>query len=158
MIMAVRIALLILVTGSFASLWSNDQPDQIAESHRSSQTIESPEDRGYDDPVPDLVAEPVPAAQEFAAATSSRPDVRVLMIPLPENITEGRYLIADRFGRSVIRTVSPEDVIQHALPQRAKIADHYDVTIGTARWHYIRLDSSVPTQLAINPDSLGAGG
>jgi hypothetical protein len=152
MIMAVRVALLILTTGTFAALWSGDHPDQLVGANQPihrldnqrnllpKQRIQAPEiDRGQQ-PGYEI---PQSASNEFSHAPQ-----------LPEDISSGTYLVADRFGRTTIQTVLPEHATRNGKANSTAIKNHYSVEVGKARWHFIRLDDHNIDQTAVLPSSI----
>lgn len=130
--MAIRVALLILVTGAFVALWSGDQPQAIA----SIPPVKSIQDIRQITPSP--VGEPLSRSPINAS------DV----VPLPEGITAGTYLIADRFGRTQIRQVAPNEISRRAKRRKTVAKDHYAVESNGARWHFVRIETANPEQTA----------
>jgi hypothetical protein len=130
-IMAVRVALLILVTGLFAAIWSGDHADQLAQVRQpSKQKIR----RDYDGE---------PKARETISLTGSQ-----YSAPLPGGIVAGTYLVADRFGGTRIRVVTNGDVEPVTKLSGHDVTNHYSVESGQGRWHYIRIESSAADQAA----------
>ncbi len=133
--MAARVALLILVTGLFAALWSGDHPDQLTQVRRpSKQEIRLDYDRE-------------PSSNQSLSLSSSE-----FAAPLPEGITEGRYLVADRFGGTRIRVVSNGEVGSVVAVPGQKMVDHYSVESRQGRWHFVRIEATSADQAAI-PES-----
>ncbi|MEI8018536.1 MAG: hypothetical protein WCH39_10090 [Schlesneria sp.] len=132
--MAARVALLILVTGLFAALWSGDHPDQSAQVRRpSKQEIR-------------LDYEREPSSNQSLSRSQSE-----LAAPLPEGITAGTYLVADRFGGTRIRIVLKGEV-GSVFASEEKLVNHYSVESRRGRWHYVRIEPSSGEQAAI-PES-----
>ena len=133
--MAARVALLILVTGLFAALWSGDHPEQMASTQRPvKQKIRLDYDREPSTTQTlSLSSNPVPA-------------------PLPDGITAGKYLVADRFGGTHIRVVSTGDVGSVADVPGRDIVTHYSVESHKGRWHYIRIEPTARDQASV-PES-----
>ncbi len=130
--MAARVALLILVTGLFAAIWSGDHPDQLAQARRQSkQEIRFDYDResGTNQSISS-------SGSQFAA-------------PLPEGISAGTYLVADRLGSTRIRVVTKGDVGAMVAVPSEKRVNHYSVESRDGRWHYIRIESSSSDQAAV---------
>ena len=121
--MAARVALLILVTGLFAALWSGDHPDQSAQVRRpSKQEIRLDYDRE-------------PSSNQSLSLSQSE-----FAAPLPEGITAGTYLVADRFGGTRIRVVLNGEVGSVVAIPEQKLVNHYSVESRRGRWHYVRIE------------------
>jgi hypothetical protein len=116
-IMAIRVALLILVTGVFAALWSGDNPDQVAAARSSRKSNENRQ------------------------LTPQRDSGLISVVPLPQGISAGTYLVADQSGRTLIRVVGLSD--NQSGSTRSEIeSNHYSVARNGARWHFIRIETS----------------
>lgn len=136
--MAIRVALLILVTGAFVALWSGDQPQSAAASVRPMNGIK--ENR--------------PVSPQRPAESLSRSDrSSQRRTPLPKGIASGTYLVADRSGHTRIRVVTPED-IAHRSAAEVEMKDYYSVESDGIRWHFVRLESTIDEQTAGRPDQL----
>ncbi len=130
--MASRVALLILVTGLFAAIWSGDHPDQLAKVRQpSKQKIRLDYDR---EPSANLSISL--SGQSFSA-------------PLPKGIAAGTYLVADRFGGTRIRVVSRGDIESIAHVPGPEFSNHYSVESRHGRWHYIRIEPNAADQAVV---------
>ena len=127
--MAARVALLILVTGLFAALWSGDHPDQLTQVRQPSKQI---------------------FRQDYDRETISNQSLSSshVVTPLPEGISAGTYLVADRFGATRIRVVSTNDVGPVAGNSVSEPKSHYSVESRLGRWHYIRIEQGAGDQAA----------
>ena len=133
--MAARVALLILVTGLFAALWSGDHPDRLASAQRPpKQEIRLDYDR-----------EPSPSQSLSSPVSQIAP-------PLPDGIAEGTYLVADRFGGTRIRVVPKGEAGSLVEVPGRKLISHYSVESNQGRWHYIRIEPTAGDQAAV-PES-----
>ena len=142
--MAIRVALLILVTGAFAALWSGDHPDQIS---AVSVPVKSTE------PIRDL--SPGSKSEPLARTTAGKIDASLLVMspniaPLPEGITAGTYLVADQMGRTQIQIVRPDDV-KTVSPAAGTVMNHYSIERLGSRWHFIRIESGHSPQTTERP-------
>ena len=134
-IMAARVALLLLVTGLFAALWSGDHPDQLAQGRRpSKQEIRLDYDRE-------------PVTNQVISLSGTQ-----IVAPLPQGIAAGTYLVADQLGGTRIRVVSKGEVGSVIEVPGQKIVNHYSVETRHGRWHYIRIEQSASGQAAV-PES-----
>ncbi len=132
--MAARVALLILVTGLFAALWSGDRPDQLPQVRQPSKQIFR---QDYD-------REPI-----LNQSLSGRP----VVTPLPIGISAGTYLVADQFGGTRIRVVLRNDISPVADASETESKSHYSVESPHGRWHYIRIESATAGNQAAVPES-----
>ena len=123
--MAIRVALLIIVTGIFVALWSGDRPDPVTEAVPSKQNEEYRQSTPHD------------------GGPISR-------VPLPQGIVAGTYLVADQSGRTQIRVVGN---IQNGTLNSENISNHYSVEKNGARWHFIRLDTREMGRIAKQPST-----
>jgi hypothetical protein len=136
-IMAARVALLILVTGLFAALWSGDHPDCVA---NAVQPMKQKIRMDY---------ERKPSDDHSISLRQTR-----MTPPLPEEVAAGTYLVADQFGRTCTLIVSPQEVKSEIeVPERA-ILNHYSFESNEGRWHYIRIEQDGGNQTAARPELL----
>ena len=139
MIMAARVALLIVVTGLFTALWSGDHPDRMARVDRPSKFLIVKQNVVQTGRVPQLnpSRDPVDSHDHVAlfASGESRVDA-----PLPDGITDGTYLVTDQWGHTEIRVVTNQRSRSNDKSVPMMMDDHYSVKIGQSRWHYIRLE------------------
>ncbi len=126
--MAVRVALLILVTGLFAALWSGDHPDQMANVEHSKKA--NPQERPSNGVRPSYEVPP--------STTDARP---IHFPPLPAEISPGTYLVADQFGKTEVRVIASSQKSDQQIGAKHPARNHYTVETKTARWHYIRITS-----------------
>ncbi len=130
--MASRITLLLLVTGLFAGMWSNDRADE-----RSAPALLARRSAARCDVnSTNLRVAPTSASSALRART----DRRRTAVPLPSGIAAGTYLIVDGRGRTQTRVVSAAEAFAGRKISRHVAADQYTTRIGRERWHFIRLD------------------
>ena len=147
-IMAVRVALLLLITGMFAALWSGDSPDQMASVDRPpSILVGKREVAPQRNPQRPLLSQN--ENKLLAVRLSPLSNAHQRATPLPQEIAAGTYLVADQFGRTEIRVVSLHESFPNAESPGNEAKDHYKVEIGNARWHYIRLNQNLPDRMAV---------
>ena len=144
-IMAIRVALLILVTGAFAALWSGDHPGQIAAAIQPVMDVDQ-----FRQITPPQTPEtfsglPVERAAGSRVATNSS----LTSIPLPYGITVGTYLVADRFGQTQVRVVGTNDVMPGAASSISELKNSYSIESKGNRWHFIRIESKQEHRTAI---------
>ena len=146
MIMAVRISLLIIATGTFTALWSGDHPEKMACVECQRKVLfgqnKSRQRRNV-----------IRSCHDVAVLESaSQANDKAMSVPLPKGISAGTYLVADQFGRTEIRIVS-EQIANAACATSIDDTHHFSVVVGNARWHYIRVDQAVPERIAVSPRS-----
>jgi hypothetical protein len=146
-IMAIRVALLILVTGAFAALWSGDHPEQLAAA--------GPRVKKADDIRP---MTPQHTREHLSRVPAERADrsrgtvcVSLSTVPLPAGIPAGTYLVADRTGKTQIRVVGLNDTM--AGIRGDTTTDHYSIELNGARWHFIRINPKPEDRTASQPVS-----
>lgn len=132
--MFTRVSLLLLVTVLFAGMWSGDRLDgrktaQVQLTRRASTPRFSP----------DQPSARAPRARMVSLVSRRTPAV----IPLPDGIAAGDYLVVDQNGMTQRVTVK---AIPGATGNLIPI-EQYMVRQGNARWHFIRLESSVQRPL-----------
>lgn len=141
-IMAMRVALLILVTGVFAALWAGDHPERVAAKTLPSGKVDesrpvSPQRTS--DTLTRYPSEPKHSAgHSILLATSNLSN-----IPLPAGISAGTYLVADQTGRTQVRVIRADD-----NNGSESISNHYTIEMSGARWHFIRIDPSLNDRIA----------
>lgn len=148
-VQAVRVSLLVLMTFTFAAIWSADYSVAAVDKHPPRVDQKSnPKIDSYD----------LPSTQREIHQTASVGDSSLigefnLGIPLPEGIRTGTYLIINQFGRTMTRFVVQPDpalgVGEGDLPRK----DHYTSMLGTARWHFIRIEPNTADRMAVLPTS-----
>ena|GEM_PF-2415142 len=149
--MAVRVALLILVTGTFTALWSGDHPEQMAAVDRPVKVLvgrrKSPQEkRHFESPTTSV------GSGRITVSTASPLDQEFAQAPLPEGISAGTYLVADRFARTGIRVVTEWEANSHGRHVNRVAAEHYSVIVGKACWHYIRVGEINSDRIAVSSD------
>lgn len=125
--MAVRVALLILVTGMFTALWSGDHPVQ-ASTAPTSKPSHPTNPRSWE-------VHPLREARQGGdriARTSA---------PLPSGIVPGTYLVSDQRGKTEVRVISG-NITNKQMPVSASNRDYFTVENKNGRWHYIRIENS----------------
>lgn len=141
--MASRISLLILVTGAFAVIWSGDKPDQIAAVDRPARVLMGRAD----------TRNPNELIRTAAREPRSQDDVKSVnhatKTPLPRGITPGTYLVVDKSGRTETRIIQWRDAIAAGSTSRTPNEDHFVVQSERGRWHYIRIETTVPAENAL---------
>jgi len=153
--MAARVALLIIVTGVFAALWSGDHPDRLAAVERPATEAISSRRAAKSQRVHNIRR----MLDELSPTTdpASLPALNISIgVPLPESIAAGRYLISDQFGRTQFRIVTPEQAVENSHCRRIEIADHYSVTSGNLHWHYLKIEQFPSDALATSPKTNAA--
>ncbi len=140
--MALRVALLTLVTCTFAVAWSGDCPDPLAVADHPTKAKAV---RDKDLPSRHS-AEPlmVPLTHRGSRYIGNE-------IPLPSGIVSGTYLVADQFGRTVTRIVSADEAGSVATKPNHPAEDHYALTANGSRWHFIRINPPSTDQMAVGP-------
>lgn len=141
-IMAMRVALLILVTGVFAALWAGDHPARLAgKVHPARNADESR-------PVsPQRSSESLtryPSELNYSTGSILLATSNLSSVPLPEGITAGTYLVADQTGRTQVRVIRTDD--RDASDK--SVANHYSIELSGARWHFIRIDPTLNDRIA----------
>ena len=138
--MALRVALLTLVTCTFAVAWSGDCADPLAVADHSAKA------KAVKDSPPRHSAEPptVPLSYRGSRYTENE-------APLPSGIVSGTYLVADQFGRTVTRIVSADEADSVEKKPNYPAEDHYALTVNGSRWHFIRIDPLLTDQMAVRP-------
>ena len=143
---AVRVALLILVTGTFACLWSGDHAERFAVVNRPASLLigrsGTPRRTGAGDLRTSFNPPTLLSTQTLQSSTS-----RSTKVPLPRGIAAGTYLVADQFGQTEVRTVTLQEIFPDNKFQNQVTENTYTVEIGTARWHFIRLERPVHDRL-----------
>lgn len=123
--MALRVAFLALFTGLFIVAWSGDDAKLAAHPNppqfQRQQKQPSPPEKS-----PEVAALPM---EESSFAH-----------PIPAFIPGGTYLVADRSGRTDVIFVARPDKSPDATHLVAN--DHFVVTEGANRWHFIRIEPS----------------
>lgn len=140
-IMASRVALLILVTGLFAVMWSGDQPDLIAAVDRPAKVLIGTGPGNQRDCVAESSRSVADCALQVSESIALSTDQR-LNAPLPDGISEGTFLVVDQSGRTEVRVVSRCQVISDESLAASLVKNHYVVEEGRLRWHYVRLDET----------------
>ena len=141
-IMAMRVALLILVTGVFAALWAGDHPQQVAgKTHpaRKADDFRPVSPQRSSESLTRYSSEPHHSAGSILLATSNLSNV-----PLPEGIAAGTYLVAAQTGRTQVRVIRTDD----RDDSEKSIPNHYTIEMSGARWHFIRIDPSLNDRIA----------
>ena len=140
--MALRVALLTLVTCTFAVAWSGDCPDPLAVADHPTK---SKAVRDNDLPSRHSAEPPtVPLSHRGSRYPGN-------MAPLPSGIVSGTYLVADQFGRTVTRIVSTDEADSVAKRPNYPAEDHYALTVNGSRWHFIRIDPPSTDKMAVRP-------
>jgi hypothetical protein len=147
MVMAVRVALLILVTGTFTTLWSGDHPERMASVDRPSK-VRIGNRKFSQDNGPREVSQTRTGVESVLSEAFWQPEISLPKAPLPEGIQAGTYLVVDQFGGTGTRVVSAEELTLRDQSTTKFAVDHYSVVVGNARWHYIRIDGAIAERTA----------
>ena len=129
--MAVRVALLILVTGMFAALWSGDHPVQASTTPASKLSYPT-NPRSWE-------THPLREARQGGDRIAHTP------APLPTGIIPGTYLVSDQRGKTEVRVISG-NVTNKQMPGSASNHDYFTVKNKNGRWHYIRIENAAIQQ------------
>jgi hypothetical protein len=129
--MAIRVALLILVTGAFVALWSGDHPERTARGN-------SP--RSIRREIRPLSPTPNHDSLSRVNTTGAHPvqlttAANLGSVPLPDGIAAGTYLIVDQLGRTQLRVIATSDSANH--PEQQNV---YSTSFGGTRIHFIRVE------------------
>jgi hypothetical protein len=149
-----RALLLLITTGLFVRVWSDNarpyseqpqrRPQSVAEGfHRAEHIVRRAP----------IYAQRVPAGHELALAkaTTGTPTEPVIWraatapIPLPAGIAPGAYRVASDAGQVALLTIDTRPNAPQALSdarqnaQPAASSEFYVVTYGQSRWYFIRL-------------------
>ena len=151
MIMAVRVALLILVTGTFTALWSGDHPNRIAAVDRASKVLIGSRTSNGAQRKPVVVRSSGRTAMQLRSESSTANEM--LAAPVPEGICAGTYLIVDQFGRTETRTILEQEASPGTTTVGKMVSNHYSVVVGNTRWHFIRIDQVSSDKLAVSPEA-----
>lgn len=150
--MTARVALLVLVTGTFAALWSGDHPDRLAANDRPTKVLVG--QSGVTRELGSLQSlELLRPRQTPAVATATEFAKCAASIPVPREILAGTYLIADQRGRTAIRIVTQAECSMQDVASRHDGTHHYFVEVGDNRWHYIRIEQIAADRTATSPTS-----
>lgn len=153
--MAARVALLLVVTGLFTALWSGDHPDRMASVDRPSNVLIAKQNVVQAELFPQLYVSNGDGRSYDQVELFTLSDLPV-NAPLPVGIAEGTYLVVDQWGHTEIRIVSRHQSRTNRKSAQTKTGDHYEVKIGNARWHYIRLEASRNERTATSTSSVSS--
>ncbi len=138
-VIAVRFALLIVTTGTFAAMWSGDQSEQIAAVDRSQKLLIGKSEINH---VETFRRDPLSRdrSQLHFGVTRNSSHESQMLAPLPEGIVAGTYLIADQSGQTSLRIVQRHDVPRNFRDVSQIARNHYSIEVGRRRWHYVRIN------------------
>ena len=131
--MAVRILLLIAVTGLFATAWSSDRPES------STRRLASDSH-----PLPDRpsVAESVQRSlvvAEVGRAVSVSAEFDVSIVLLPELISPGTYRVVDAQGRVAWMSIPVDNNPERAATEPQPI---YSTESAIGHWYFVRIEAA----------------
>jgi len=154
-----RLMFLLLVTGLFVQVWSEDSrlatERRLARvRHRNAHVVVQP--------LPDRLPQPrfnitgnspiEPVQNESLLPKPWR--LANCPCPIPANLTAGTYRVVDNVGQVGLLDVTNAELAFFGLPTDATPLDIYSQTSGTTQWFFIRLRSATPdaTTAAASPD------
>lgn len=131
--MAVRVLLLIAVTGLFATAWSSDRPEAAA--HRLASDIRPLPDRpsGVENDQRSLIV------AEVGRAVSVSAEFDVSVVLLPELISSGTYRVVDAQGRVAWMSIPIDNNPERAATEPQPI---YSTESAIGRWYFVRVDAA----------------
>jgi hypothetical protein len=129
--MAVRVLLLIAVTGLFATAWSSDRPEATTRRLASASLPERPS------PVENAQRSLVVAEVGRAVSVSAEFDVSVVL--LPELISSGTYRVVDAQGRVAWMSIPVDNNPERAATEPQPI---YSTESAIGRWYFVRVDAA----------------
>ncbi len=131
--MAVRILMLIAVTGLFATAWSSDHP--VAATRRlAAETRLRPD---LPRPVENAQQSLVVAEVGRAVSVSTEFDVSVAL--LPELISPGTYRVVDVQGRVAWMNIPTDNNPERAATEPQPI---YSTESTSGRWYFVRVEAT----------------
>lgn len=131
--MAVRVLLLITVTGLFATAWSSDHPEASAR-RLASETRPLPErPSGVENDQRSLVV------AEVGRAVSVSAEFDVSVVLLPELISSGTYRVVDAQGRVAWMSIPVDNNPERAATEPQPI---YSTESAIGRWYFVRVEAA----------------
>lgn len=131
--MAVRVLLLIVCTGLFASAWNSDRPaeatQRLAADSRRLPVRPSDADEVHSSLVVAEVGRAVSVSAEF--------DVSVVL--LPEMISPGTYRVVDAQGRVAWMSIPVDNNPERAATEPQPI---YSTESAIGRWYFVRVEAA----------------
>ncbi|MBI5759184.1 MAG: hypothetical protein HZA46_11765 [Planctomycetales bacterium] len=142
-----RLMFLLLVTGLFVQVWSEDSR-QAAErrvarlrTHKAHVVVQRMPERlpllryniAVNSPIEKAQSESLPP-QTWRLASCP--------CPLPTHLTAGTYRVVDNVGQVGLLDVTNEELAFLGLPTDVTSLDIYSQTSGTTQWYFIRLKSA----------------
>lgn len=131
--MAVRVLLLLVVTGLFASAWNSDRP-ATASPRLAADIRQLPERPSVTDVVHGML---VVAEVGRAVSVSAEFDVAVVM--LPELISAGTYRVVDAQGRVAWMSIPEDNNPERAATEPQPI---YSTESASGHWYFIRVEAA----------------
>lgn len=131
--MAVRILLLVAVTGLFATAWSSDHPEAVTRRLASDSR-----------PLPDRPS-PIENAQrtlvvaEVGRAVSVSAEFDVSVVLLPELISPGTYRVVDAQGRVAWMSIPVDNNPERAATEPQPL---YSTESANGRWYFVRVEAA----------------
>lgn len=131
--MAVRVLLLIVVTGLFATVWSSDRPETVT--HRLASEIRPLPDRpsSIENDQRSLIV------AEVGRAVSVSAEFDVSVVLLPELISSGTYRVVDAQGRVAWMSIPVDNNPERAATEPQPI---YSTESTIGRWYFVRVDAA----------------
>ena len=131
--MAVRVLLLIAVTGLFATAWSSDHPEAATRRLVSDNHPRPDRPSSVENDSRSLVV------AEVGRAVSVSAEFDVSVVLLPELISPGTYRVVDAQGR-VAWLCIPTD----SKPERAATEPQpmYSTESASGRWYFVRVEAA----------------
>lgn len=154
-----RLMLLLLVTGLFVQVWSEDSR-QAAErrvarlsTHQPRVVVQRLPDQ-LPQPRYNLIAHSPTGATQTESLLPKAWRLRNCPCPVPTHVTAGTYRVVDNVGQVGLLDVTNEELAFLGLPTDVTPLDLYSQASGTSQWFFIRLRSATTdaTTTAIGPN------
>lgn len=131
--MAVRVLLLIVFTGVFATAWSSDRPEAMAARFASSSQPLPERPSATDNDYRTLVV------AEVGRAVTVSAELDVSIVVPPELIPPGTYRVVDAQGRVGWMSIPVSSSPEHAGVEPQPI---YSSETANGHWYFIRVDAA----------------
>ena len=130
--MAVRVLLLIVCTGLFASAWNSDRPAEAAQRLAANTRCLPDRPSAADENQISLVV------AEVGRAVSASTEFDVSVVLLPELISPGTYRVVDAQGRVAWMSIPVDNNPERAATEPQPV---YSTESTIGRWYFVRVEA-----------------
>jgi hypothetical protein len=142
-----RLLFLLVVTGLFVRIWTEDahatQERRLARVRaRQSLSVAHRLPESLPQPLFNVTAISPAAKRPIDAVPPAAWSLSTCPLAAPMGITAGTYRVVDNAGQVGLLEVTTDDLAFHSFPADLQPLDCYTMSSGSARWFFIRLQSA----------------